>query len=135
MTRRKGCNNDVFNQSNSEPLESDEQSRAVCWLSKNNVVFYHVPNGGKRNWLEAVKLKRMGVKSGVPDLCIPMARKSYHGLYIELKRKTGGSLSDNQKYWLEELARQGYDTFVACGADELIEYVKNYLGESTNGQS
>jgi len=96
-------------------------------MTKANIVFYHVPNGGKRNWLEAVKFKRLGVKAGIPDLVIPMARKGYHGLYIELKRVSSGALSDNQKYWLEELKRQGYDCFVAHGADELIEYVKNYL--------
>ena len=78
--------------------------------------------------LEAIKLKRMGVKAGIPDLCIPIARKGHHGLYIELKRRSGGVVSDTQQYWLEELKRQGYDVFIAKGADELIDYVKNYLG-------
>jgi hypothetical protein len=111
-----------------ETPEAYEQVVAATWLEKNNILFYHIPNGGRRNMLEAVKFKRMGVKAGVPDLCIPLARKGYHGLYIELKRVSGGSVSEAQRYWLEELQRQGYDVFVAKGADELIKYVKNYIG-------
>lgn len=110
------------------PTEVQEQVIAATWLSKMNIIFYHVPNGGYRDYLEAVKFKRMGVKAGVPDICIPIARKGHHGLYIELKRVRGSSISDTQKWWLDELKRQGYDVFVAKGAADLIEYVKNYMG-------
>ena len=46
---------------------------------------HHIPNGGKRDKRTAVALKRQGVKAGVPDICLPVARNGYHGLYIELK--------------------------------------------------
>ena len=48
-------------------------------------LLYHIPNGGKRDACTAVNLKRQGVKAGVPDLHLPVARGGYHGLYIELK--------------------------------------------------
>ena len=35
-------------------------------------LLYHCPNGGSRNKAEAVKLKQMGVKAGIPDLCLPV---------------------------------------------------------------
>lgn len=35
-------------------------------------LIYHVPNGGHRHKLVAVKLKEQGVKAGVPDLVLPM---------------------------------------------------------------
>jgi hypothetical protein len=110
------------------PLEFQEQIIAATWLTKNNILFYHVPNGGFRKHHEALKFKAMGVKAGVPDLCIPIPRSSYHGLYIELKRVSGGMLSDAQSYWLAELEKQGYACYVAKGANDLIDYVKNYLG-------
>ena len=37
-------------------------------------LIYHVPNGGHRHKLVASKLKEQGVKAGVPDLVLPMAR-------------------------------------------------------------
>jgi hypothetical protein len=38
---------------------------------------FHVPNGGKRNIIEAVNFKRMGVKPGVPDVIAFHDRKTY----------------------------------------------------------
>ena len=48
-------------------------------------LLYHIPNGGSRNKAEAANLKRQGVRAGVPDLFLPVARGGYHGPYIELK--------------------------------------------------
>lgn len=76
---------------------------------------------------EAVKLKRMGVKAGVPDICIAIPSAGYHGAYGELKRREGGRVSDTQKHWLQALADKGYYVFVAEGADEFIKHVQNYL--------
>ena len=39
---------------------------------------HHIPNGGKRDKRTAVALKRQGVKAGVPDICLPVARNGYH---------------------------------------------------------
>ncbi|MBC3486703.1 VRR-NUC domain-containing protein [Pseudomonas sp. SWRI50] len=50
-------------------------------------LIYHVPNGGHRIKAVAAKLKGQGVKAGVPDLVLPMARGGYFGLYIEFKAK------------------------------------------------
>ncbi len=113
----------------SSPFEYQEQMVAATWLTKNNILFYHVPNGGYRRAEEAAKFKAMGVKAGVPDLCIPIARGSHHGLYIELKRVCGGTLSEAQKFWMAELRKQGYDCYEAKGAQDLINYVQNYLKE------
>jgi hypothetical protein len=35
-----------------------------------DAVWWHTPNGGSRNKVEAAKLKGMGVKPGVPDVLI-----------------------------------------------------------------
>jgi hypothetical protein len=112
----------------SAPFEYQEQMSLARWLDKNNVLFYHCPNGGYRRHEEAAKFKAMGVKAGVPDICVPIARSSHHGLYLELKRTSGGTLSEAQKWWRDELIKQGYAWFEAKGAQEAIAIIKNYLG-------
>jgi hypothetical protein len=45
-------------------------------------LIFHVPNGGHRVKAVAAKLKAQGVKAGMPDLVLPMARGGFFGLYI-----------------------------------------------------
>lgn len=89
-------------------------------------LLHHIPNGGKRDSRTAVNLKREGVKAGVPDICLPVARGQYHGLYIELKT-VKGKVQKNQKEWLHALEEQGYSTKVCYGWLEAREVIENYL--------
>ena len=59
-------------------------------------------------------LKTMGVKKGVPDLCLPVPRGTCHGLYIEMKALDGKPEAD-QLWWEEQLKHNGYFT---CFADD-----------------
>jgi len=112
--------------------ESEEQTAIIEWanIMQHRVpelaLLYHVPNGGSRNVVEAKRLKAQGVKSGVPDLVLPVARGKYHGLYIELKTLRG-RVSDTQKQWLDALRNQGYAAIVCRGADEAIAMIAKYL--------
>jgi len=76
---------------------------------------------------EAVKFKREGVSAGVPDLCIPKAKKPYHGLYIELKRTSKARVSKSQKEWIDYLNLEGYKAVVCYGFDETVEVIEKYL--------
>ena len=109
------------------PTEDQEQTKLVTWLTKQGIRHYAIPNGGRRNLREAVKLKRSGVSAGVPDLCIPIPSGSYHGLYIELKRQKGGRISTEQTQWLQFLRDQQYWADVAFGFEEAKEIVLYYL--------
>lgn len=91
-------------------------------------LLFHIPNGGTRNTHEAAHLKRQGVKSGVPDLCLPVARGKYHGLFIELKAKKN-SPSPGQKEWLEKLEEQGYKTAVCWGWETATAVIECYMKE------
>ncbi len=116
-----------------QPTEEQEQAVIFQWaeLMVNRHpelrLLYHTPNGGYRSKPEAVRFKRIGVKAGVPDLCLPVARKGYHGLYIELKRQKGGRLREDQKQWLDDLFEQGYLAVRCDGADEAIGMLERYL--------
>lgn len=110
------------------PKEDQEQILLATWLDKQGIKYYAIPNGGySLNLFQALKLKRMGLKSGAPDLCIPLAIKPYHGLYIELKRVKGGKVSELQQDWLNYLNEAGYLAEVAYGFEHAKEIVLRYL--------
>lgn len=73
---------------------------------------FHVPNGGHRSWKTAKKLKKQGVKSGVPDIVVPIVTTLYPGLYIEMKAEDG-TMEPQQQYYAAFLAQQGYLVAVA----------------------
>ncbi len=119
---------------NNTPLEAKEQEAVFEWAQAMGAVhhelklLYAIPNGGSRHRLEAVNLKRQGVKAGVPDMCLPVARGDQHGLYIELKRSVGGRIQPEQLAWMDALAAQGYHCAVCMGADHAIKVIAGYLG-------
>lgn len=112
--------------------EATEQIAVIQWCEINKFMYpelkliFHVPNGGTRNKIEAANLKRQGVKSGVPDLFLPVARHDYNGLFIEMKYGKNKT-TENQKIWIEELQGQGYLCQVCNGAEEAVEVLKKYM--------
>ena len=95
-------------------------------------MLYAVPNGGNRNIVTARKLKAEGVKPGVPDVCLPVPRGDYHGLYVEMKRQKGGVVSPEQKAWLQALKGQGYRAEVCKGAAEAWDVIREYIQAQPN---
>lgn len=99
------------------------------WLKLRKIEFFAIPNGGKRGVIEAALLKRSGVVPGVPDIFIPRPTARYAGLFVEMKRKSGGIISSEQHAWIDLLNKLGYFAIVCRGADEAIDIVKWYFGE------
>ena len=114
--------------------EAEEQEELIEWAQWNRKRYpgidkmYHVANGGSRNPAEAANLKRQGVKKGVPDLFLPVAKGGYHGLYIELKVK-GGKPSEEQLDWIDTLGKQGYYAVICYGFEAAISVIKKYYAE------
>ena len=92
-------------------------------------LIYHVPNGGHRHKLVAIKLKGQGVKAGVPDLVLPMARGGYFGLYLEFKATApnDAAVSASQHAWIRRLNDQGYLAIVCRGHFDAMEQIRAYL--------
>ena len=115
------------------PSEEQEQKAVFSWAEwmSNRIpelqLLFHIPNGGLRSKTEAKRMKSAGVKPGVPDLFLPVARAGYHGLFIELKRKKGGRLSEEQKQWIADLEGQGYMAVSAYGCEEACDIIKWYF--------
>lgn len=119
----------------SAPLEHDEQAALIDWTILMSAkwpelnLFYHIPNEGKRSPAAAMRLKQEGMKRGVPDNCLPVARGKYHGLYIELKRIRDGRATQDQKQWIEDLNNQGYLATICKGWEEAAKVIERYLRE------
>lgn len=122
------------------PTESIEQSRLFQWARMQQghwpelQLLYHIPNGGSRHRLEAVHLKQQGVRAGVPDLCLPVARDGCHGLYVEMKRTKGGRVSPEQMGWMEALKAEGYMVAVCQGWEMASDVIVNYLRGKRNDE-
>ena len=116
-----------------EPTEHQLQVKVIAWWNKSCAAYslpafalYAVPNGGSRHMLEAVGLKDEGVRRGIPDLQLDVARGEYHGLRIEMKRSKG-VVSPEQKEVHQFLAGQGYRIIVAFTSQEAINAIDDYL--------
>ena len=112
--------------------EHSHQAALFCWAAENVGTYpqlkkmFAIPNGGVRNKKTGAMLKTEGVKAGVPDIFLPVARHGVHGLFIELK-KPGGKSSDSQDAWITALHEEGYGAALCVGwttaRDMLIRYL------------
>lgn len=103
--------------------ESQEQAAFVKWLelSYPKERFFAIPNEGKRNIATAMRMKREGLKAGVPDMYFPRLK-----LWIEMKKRKGGQLTKAQKSWIEYLKNIGDDVQVCKGFEEARDVFLKY---------
>lgn len=120
------------------PTEEAEQIAFISWCRYNGIIFHHSGNeiGGSSQALKirAIKMKRMGTSKGFPDLLVYVPIKgitgtidSYQMLAIEMKRKKGSITSPEQKEWIKILELSGIPSKICHGADEAIDFVKEYM--------
>ena len=114
--------------------EAQHQANVIKWSQQPSIrsrwpelaLLHHIPNGGSRDAIEGRHLKAQGVKAGVPDLCLPVPRGRYHGLYIEMKTASGRT-SPEQEWWGEKLSGQGYFWEVCHGWESAVRVLEWYL--------
>lgn len=118
------------------PTEDAEQTAFVHWLEIEQLRFTAIPNGTyTKSWSQKAKNHRTGLRAGFPDLVVLIPpHRSIDGqgrfLCIEMKRRTGGKVSPEQRAWIEAI--NALDTsrvaaYVAKGAAEAIAIVSKYL--------
>ena len=122
------------------PLEYDEAIIFADWLRGQQIPFFHCPNevGGSSQALRvrAIKMKRMGVSAGVPDLFVFLPVKGvddkvdcYQMCVIEMKRIKGSTTSQAQKEWLKIIEKAGIPCAVCKGAEAAIKFVQQIIKE------
>ncbi len=94
-------------------------------------LMFAIPNGGHRSKATAGKLKAEGVKAGVPDICLPVARGEYHGLWIEMKAGRNKP-TPPQVQWHMRLSQQGHRVAVCWGWEAARDVIEEYLTGSSD---
>lgn len=91
-------------------------------------------NEGKRSSIQGHRLKKMGLRPGVSDLCIYYPTKTYHGLWLEVKRNKKYTKSEQltpswvaQKKFLETVKSVGFAGDFCYGWVEGKEIIERYL--------
>ena len=123
--------------------ETRHQINIIKWSQQPSIrskwpelaLLYHIKNETTEGKERVAVDRLMGVKKGVPDLCLPVPRGKYHGLYLELKNETGRT-SDAQEWWGEKLLEQGYMWEVCHGWKSAVRVLEWYLmlkGETDHG--
>ena len=103
------------------PTEDEEQAALFDWAARMQArypelqLLHAIPNGGARHAAVGAKLKRTGVKRGVPDICLPVARH--------------GRVSAEQAAWMDALVREGYHCALCCSWDAARDVIQRYLSE------
>lgn len=118
---------------------SEDSLQKLCaeWMKKallrhglSQELFWHVPSEGIRKPQYRMKLKAMGFRSGIPDVCIAVPALQYHGAFCELK-KAGGSPSKEQKRLLSALGKAGYFACVINDFETFVTTFSYYLNHNT----
>lgn len=113
--------------------EHEEQAELMRWARMHEArcpelaLLFAVPNGGARHIAVAARLQHEGVKAGVPDLHLPVARGEYHGLWLEMKVGRNRPTSA-QVWWIEHLREQGYRVAVCYDWHQAWAVICDYLG-------
>lgn len=114
--------------------EHQEQVSIFAWARYASVrwpeldLLHAIPNGGHRHKAVAAKLRAEGVRRGVPDMFLPVPRRGWNGLYIELKGQRG-KVSPDQSWWLKRLSDQGYRAVVCRGGASAQAVIEEYLSD------
>lgn len=118
--------------------EMGEQQAVIEWCLLQQIKYpelrliYHITNEGKRSKKGGAELGRAGLKSGVPDLCLPVPKGEYAALYIEMKKDRQSTVSQNQLKWIADLNTYRNLAVICYSADEAIETIRKYLSLPEN---
>ena len=114
--------------------EDEFQKIVVGWLDHAlpfGCIYHHSPNEGKRHVSYKLRLKKLGMKSGWPDIEIFAPTKYFFNglgkpLFIELKAPKRGTISPAQK----EVQKQLQDADCLVVTANKLSIIKAFLSHS-----
>jgi hypothetical protein len=124
------------------PLEREEQAAYFGWAHfhrhgthRLGDFAFAVPNGSflagntAKRAIQGAALRRQGVRKGVPDVCLPIPVKPWHGLFLEFKRIGAAKPQpgDDQAVWHARLRSMGYYVAVVFGFEQAKDVTLEYL--------
>lgn len=93
---------------------------------KELALLYATPNEGFRGFKAQARRKAEGMKSGIPDLCLPVSRGGFSGLYIEFKAGDN-TTKPEQKVIIKMLSLERYLVVVTYSARQAADLTFEYL--------
>jgi hypothetical protein len=125
--------------------EDSDQRRLATYLNGLGILWEHPTNEGERDGKASGAAIARGLKKGSPDIRIykPFCLIEHAiptrcaGLAIELKRSdaTPCAVTDEQRWWLDELRKCGWVAEWCRGYAEAISLVRACYGEATRAAS
>lgn len=110
--------------------KSEDRIQADCFTWFNNTfpllrgLLYHVPNGGTRNKMEAMKFKAMGVVAGIPDIVFHYKGKTY---FFEFKKNEKEKPRDSQRKIHEILDIHKFDVWVVWTQESFEKIINSII--------
>ena len=111
--------------------EAQLQECTARLLDGLKLLWFHPANERKCTPKQGARLKRAGVKSGVPDVLIfePWYKETTENVWINIEQYNGCAIelkygknrpTPNQKRWLEQLKENGWYTDTACSMADVV---------------
>lgn len=70
----------------SEKQEQEALFQYAAWQKEPEwSLLFSIPNGDYRKLKTGIRLKKTGLKAGIPDIFLPCVRSGYHGLFVVFK--------------------------------------------------
>ena len=125
------------------PKESDEQAEVIDWCAEmvhwkkhpELAGIFAIPNGSvlagdnRHRAIQMARLKAQGLRPGIPDLALPISRRGFAALFIEMKStRPDARETEEQIAWRAWLNAHGNHAVVCAGAKEAIAILTWYLG-------
>ncbi len=67
------------------------------------------------------------MQKGFPDFHLPLMKRHYGALYMEVKVNRNSYISPEQRYWITYLKQQGYYADFCYGFDDGKAFIERYL--------
>lgn len=92
-----------------------------------DLLWFAIPNGGKRSLRDAKRFKAMGVRAGVLDIFVSEPTPIHPGLYVEMKAPKG-KLSEEQIKFRDAALLRGYHCVACESAIDALCEIEMYMG-------
>lgn len=115
-----------------KPFLEEEKLQIECvrWFERTHPaiknLLHHSPNEGQRSWFERMKLTKMGMRAGFPDLILLKDNSYSKFLAIELKTLKGNQ-SKRQKDMQITLMKEGGKYVICRTLEDFKQTINNYL--------
>lgn len=115
-----------------KPTDEEHRTQVACvrWFRLAHPtlapLLFAIPNGGRRDAATGARLRDEGVVAGVADLFLAAANSACHGLFIEMKTRTGRQ-QPSQRDFEQSVTAQGYQYSLCRSLDEFMRVVQEYL--------